>query len=203
MNRKTRAKGKIVRRLGTNIFEQAKYDKLLKKKPSAPGTQTKRRAKISEYGRQLKEKQKLKFAYGLSEKQFVNLFKKAKKLPGQTGHNMLILLEKRLDNVVYRLGLASTRSQARQMVSHGHVVFNGKRHTIPSALVRTGDVIEMKKKESTQKMAREFMTKVSRSLPSWLEFSEDDIKGTVVRDPFREDIPTVANEQSVVEFYSR
>ena len=147
MARSSKARGKTVRHLGINIFGNPKYDRLLKKKPYGPGEPKKGRIRETEYARQLKEKQKVKFAYGLSERQFRNLFYKAKVLKGVTGHNMLILLERRLDNVVYRMGMAASRRQARQLVGHGHIHLNGRKVTIPSALVRPGDKISVKSKK--------------------------------------------------------
>ncbi|NNM68215.1 MAG: 30S ribosomal protein S4, partial [Spirochaetales bacterium] len=142
-NRKNVPKGKLVRHLGVNIFEQPKYDKLLKKKPHAPGMHgpKKRRTKQTEYGKQLTEKQKLKFSYGVSERQVRNIFEKAKTMPGVTGDSMMSLLEIRLDNVIFRLGLASSRAMARQMVNHGHFQVNGRIVNIPSYSVRGGDVV--------------------------------------------------------------
>jgi small subunit ribosomal protein S4 len=205
MARNTKAKGKIVRRLGVNIYGNAKYDKLLKKKPQKPGQEkgSRSRSKVSDYGRQLLEKQKLRFSYGLSEKQFFNTFVKAKGLSGLTGDNMMILLERRLDNVVYRLGMATTRSQARQMVNHGHIKLNGKRSNIPSMLVREGDEIQVKDKESTKKLVRENLAHSNQVVPAWLTIDGDALKGKIERLPYRTDIPTAANEQMVVEFYSK
>ena len=205
MARNTKARGKIVRRLGVNIYGNSKYDKLLKKKPHGPGTEKGRRSrnKVSDYGLQLKEKQKLRYAYGLSEKQFFNTFVKAKKMSGLTGDNFMILLERRLDNVVYRLGLANTRSQARQLVSHGHIRLNGKRSNVPSMTVREGDVIEVKDTEASKKLVRECLSRNNAPRPAWMSLSEDDLKGRIERSPYRTDIATIANEQAVVEFYSK
>lgn len=205
MARNTKAKGKIVRRLGVNIYGNHKYDKLLKKKPHGPGVEKGKRIrkKESDFGKQLVEKQKIRFAYGVSEKQFYNVFLKAKGLKGLTGDNMMILLERRLDNVVYRLGLAQSRAQARQFVNHGHIRLNGKRSDIPSMTVREGDEILVKDNDATKKLLRESLSKNDRTIPSWLSFSEDALKGKVERLPFRVDIDSPANEQMVVEFYSK
>jgi small subunit ribosomal protein S4 len=205
MNRKNQPKGKLVRALGINIFEQPKYDRLMKKKAYGPGMHgnKRRRIKETEYGRQLKEKQKLKFAYGLSERQFRNIFDRAKRMGGVTGDNMLALLERRLDNVVYRMGIATTRAQARQLVNHGHIQMNGRKVNIPSVTVRPGDEINLREREATKKIVREFMNQNSKARPAWLEFSEDDIKGKIIRHPERVDIPTLANEQLVVEYYAK
>lgn len=204
MARLSKAKGKIVRRLGINVFGNPKYDRLLKKKPYGPGNPKKGRVRETEYARQLKEKQKLKFAYGLSERQFRNLFYKAKTMKGVTGHNMLILLERRLDNVVYRLGMAASRDQARQLVGHGHIYLNGRKVTIPSALVRPGDLLVAKDKKTTTALMRRLVSENSgRAVPDWLEVSRDDLTGRITTLPTREMIPTVAEEQLIVEFYSK
>jgi small subunit ribosomal protein S4 len=204
MAKNSTAKGKIVRRFGVNIFGNPKYDRLLKKKPAPPGEPKKGRARQSEYGRQLAEKQKVKFAYGLSEKQFRNVFAKAKTMKGVTGHNMLILLERRLDNVVYRLGMAASRIQARQLVSHGHIYMNGRRVNVPSALVRPGDEITVKPRESSKELVRRLISENNhRSLTPWLSLSADDLTAKVTVLPTRDMIPTLAEEQMIVEFYSK
>lgn len=205
-NRKNVPKGKLVRRLGINIFEQPKYDKLLKKKPHAPGMHgpKKKRTKQTEYGKQLIEKQKLKFAYGVSERQIRNIFEKAKTMPGITGDSMLSLLERRLDNVVFRLGLAGSRTQARQMVGHGHFHVNGRVVNIPSYSVRGGDVLTVKERESVKKLVREQYAKHSgKAKSTWILFAEDQLRATVDHLPRREEIPTIANEQMVVELYAK
>lgn len=200
----SKARGKVVRRLGINIFGNPKYDRLLKKKPYGPGNPKKGRIRETEYARQLKEKQKVKFAYGLSERQFRNLFYKAKAMKGVTGHNMLILLERRLDNVLYRMGFAASRQQARQLVSHGHFYVNGRKVTVPSALVRSGDVIAAKDKKGTEMLLRRLVAENSSRQPAeWIEVSQDDLKGTVAMLPTRELIPSIAEEQLIVEFYSK
>ena len=204
MARNQTAKGKIVRRFGDNIFGNPKYDRLLKKKPNGPGEPKKGRIRQTEYARQLAEKQKLKWAYGLSERQFRNLFDRAKAMPGVTGHNMLILLERRLDNVVFRLGFAHTRSQARQLVTHGHVELNGRSLNVPSAIVRASDEVRMKERKTTKEMVRRIMADTaSRTVPPWLTVSRDDMLGTIAALPTRDAIPTVAEEQLIVEFYSK
>jgi len=204
MARNSTAKGKLVRRFGVNIFGNEKYDRLLKRKSKAPGEPKKGRTRQTEYGRQLVEKQKLKFAYGLSERQFSNLFYNAKQRKGVTGLNMLTLLECRLDNVVYRLGMASSRSQARQLVSHGHIQLNGRKVTIPSALVRPNDTVMAKDRKSTKDLVRRLIAdNGSRPIPPWLSVSKDELTGTIIALPTREMIPTVADEQQVVEFYAK
>src|SRR6056297_3330477 len=158
MARNEKAKGKIVRRFGVNIFGNPKYDRLLKKKPHPPGEPKKGRIRQTEYARQLAEKQKVKWAYGLSERQFRNLFYKAKTMKGVTGHNMLVLLERRLDNVVYRIGMATSRSQARQLVSHGHITLNGRKVTIPSAVVRANDSVTVRDRKATRDLVRRLLS---------------------------------------------
>ena len=149
----TTSKGKLVRKFGDNIFGNPKYDRLLNRKPYAPGQHGQsRRSKLSNYGVQLQEKQKIKFMYGLLEKQFRLTFEKAEKMKGETGTNMLQLLESRLDNVVYRLGFAPSRPSGRQMVSHKHFLVNNQVVNIPSYILNPGDVIEVRKK--SKKMAK-------------------------------------------------
>ena len=171
--------------------------------------QSKRKAqrvvrKVSEYGLQLKEKQKAKFIYGVLERQFRNYYEKAKTMPGVTGENLLLLLERRIDNVVFRLGFANTRRQARQIVRHGHITVNGKRVDIPSALIKVGDTIEVCEKSQSNeffKMIKE--TNNALSAPAWLESDQANLKGSVVRFPSRDEIDVPVNEQSIVELYSR
>ena len=160
--------------------------------------------KISEYAIQLKEKQKAKFIYGVLERQFRKYYEKARTMSGVTGENLLILLERRLDNVVFRMGFSNTRKQARQFVTHGHITVNGKRDDIPSALVKAGDVVEVCEKSQGKeifKMLKE--TNNALSAPAWLESDQANLKGNVVRFPNREEIDVPVNEQSIVELYSR
>ena len=171
--------------------------------------QSKRKAqrtqrKVSEYGLQLKEKQKAKFIYGVLERQFRNYYEKAKKMQGVTGENLLILLERRIDNVIFRLGFANTRRQARQIVSHGHITVNGKRLDIPSALVKAGDVIEVCEKSQSNELFKAMKeTNNALSAPAWLESDQANLKGSVVRFPSRDEIDVPINEQSIIELYSR
>lgn len=160
--------------------------------------------KVSEYGLQLREKQKAKFIYGVLEKQFRGCYEKAKKIAGVTGENLLILLERRLDNVVYRLGLATTRRAARQVVRHGHILVNGKRVDIPSALVRVGDVITVAEKSRQNAYFKALADGYNTlSVPAWIEADKDNMKGTVTRFPTRAEIDSPINEQSIVELYSK
>ena len=205
MSSNKKAKGKIVRRLGVNVYGNPKYDRLLEKRPSPPGAQAggRRRSRSSDYGLQLSEKQKLRFCYGLSEHQFRRVFAKAKNMKGITGENMLILIERRLDNVIYRMGMASTRSQARQMATHGHLRINGRKASTPSILVCPDDKITAGAKKGSQNMVKEALEATTTEPPSWLAVDKQGGEGLMVRMPVREDIPTVADEQLIVEFYSK
>ena len=160
--------------------------------------------KVSEYGLQLKEKQKAKFIYGVLEKQFRGYYDKAKKMQGVTGENLLGLLERRLDNVVFRLGFANTRRQARQLVRHGHFTVNGKRVDIPSALVSVDDVIAVSEKSQSNAFFKE-LKEASNALsaPAWLESDQANLSGKVVRFPARDEIDVPVNEQAIVELYSK
>lgn len=160
--------------------------------------------KVSEYGMQLKEKQKAKFIYGVLEKQFRAYYDKAKTMPGVTGENLLGLLERRIDNVVFRLGLASTRRQARQLVSHGHITVNGKRLDIPSALIKVGDVIGVKEKSRGTALFKEIAeSKNALNVPDWLTADIQNLSGSVTRFPNRDEIDIPVDEQAIVELYSR
>ena len=160
--------------------------------------------KVSEYGMQLKEKQKAKFIYGVLEKQFRAYYDKAKTMPGVTGENLLGLLERRIDIVVFRLGLASTRRQARQLVSHGHITVNGKRLDIPSALIKVGDVIGVKEKSRGTALFKEIAeSKNALNVPAWLTADIQNLSGSVTRFPNRDEIDIPVDEQAIVELYSR
>lgn len=160
--------------------------------------------KVSEYGMQLKEKQKAKFIYGVLEKQFRAYYDKAKTMPGVTGENLLGLLERRIDNVVFRLGLASTRRQARQLVSHGHITVNGKCLDIPSALIKVGDVIGVKEKSRGTALFKEIAeSKNALNVPAWLTADIQNLSGSVTRFPNRDEIDIPVDEQAIVELYSR
>lgn len=163
------------------------------------------RRKQSEYGTQLKEKQKVKFIYGILEKQFHMYYEKAAKAPGITGETLLTTIERRLDNVVYRLGFAMTRREARQAVNHGHFLVNGKRVNIPSYLVSVGDVIEVREKSRSSAMFKRLTGEDAPifTLPAWLERDKNELKGTVTRFPLREDIEFPVEEHLIVELYSK
>ena len=162
-----------------------------------------RRRKVSEYGAQLQEKQKVKFIYGVLEKQFLHYYEKASNMKGPTGENMLSLLELRLDNVVYRLGLAKTRRMARQVVGHGHIRVNGKKVDIPSYQVSKGDVITLRERSTQIEMFKALREGTTVLTPKWLTFDAATLTGTVNELPKREDIDYEVQENMIVEFYSR
>ena len=198
-------KGKIVRKFGENIFGNPKYDRLLNRKPYAPGQHGQgRRSKLSNYGTQLREKQKIKFMYGLLENQFRLNFVKADKMKGETGTNMLQLLESRLDNVAFRLGFAPSRPAARQLVSHKHFLVNNKVVNIPSYIVKEGDVIEVRDKSKKMDIILESMRRIKGDMDlSWLELDKAKLRGTFIAVPDRDEMQLTVNEQLVVELYSK
>ena len=160
--------------------------------------------KVSEYGLQLREKQKAKFIYGVLEKPFRNYYTKAEKMEGQTGENMMILLERRLDNVVFRMGFGRTRRETRQMVDHKHILVNGKCVNIPSYLVKAGDVIEVKEKaKSSQRYKDALEVTAGRLVPAWLDVDQENLRGTVKKMPSRDEIDVPVNEMLIVELYSK
>ncbi len=160
--------------------------------------------KVSEYGNQLREKQKAKFIYGVLEKPFRNYYKKADRMKGMTGENLMVMLESRLDNVIFRLGLARTRREARQVVGHKHVTVNGKKINIPSYLVKPGDVIELTEKAKSLNRYKEIVEVTGgRLVPEWLDGKPEDFKGTVKNLPTREMIDVPVNEMLIVELYSK
>ncbi len=174
-------------------------DKSSKKNPNANA-----RRKVSEYGLQLKEKQKLKFIYGVLEKQFYHYYEIATKMEGQAGNNIIVLLESRLDNVVYRMGMALTRREARQLVNHGHFLVNGKRVDIPSYRIKVGDVISLRDKSKQSVKFKENVEKTkSRIVPLWLDENRDEFKATVTRMPTSEDLDYEVEAHLIVELYSK
>ena len=193
-------KQKLARRFGEPIFGPSKS---LERKPYGPGQHgNARRRKESEYAIQLKEKQKAKYTYGLLERQFKNLFEKASRKKGVTGENLLKFLEARLDNVVYRLGFARTRRQARQLVTHGHIMVNDRVSNIPSHQLRPGDIVEVRPKSKYASAIREAVDRSRRSFPH-LEVDRDRLVGKFLDYPEREDIPENIREQLIVELYSK
>ncbi len=191
---------KKARRLNFSILENGKE---LAKKPYAPGIHgTSRRKKLSEYGIQLEEKQKVRFMYGLTEKQFHRTFERASKMKGIAGENLLKLLESRLDNVVYRMGLANTRRGARQLVNHGHILVNGECVNIPSYTVKPGSTISVKEK-SLNHPAMKAALENTLNRPAYVEFDAKKMAGTYVRLPERSELNADINESLIVEFYNR
>lgn len=199
MSRFTGSSWKVSRRLNYSISETGKE---LVKRPFAPGQHGQKRTKLSEYGIQLQEKQKVRFTYGMSEKQFRNTFDKAAKKAGKTGENFLKMLESRLDNIVYRLGLAATRAQARQLVTHGHITVNGKKVDIPSYLLTAGDKIALKETSKDLAVCKAALeSKFARA--DYISYDENTGVGTFVRTPERNEFLPEINEQLIVEFYNR
>jgi len=199
MSRYTGSTWKVSRRLGYSISETGKE---LQNRKYAPGQHGQRRAKLSEYGMQLQEKQKVRFTYGVSEKQFKKLFDFASKMKGKQGDNFLVLLETRLDNVVYRLGLASTRKQARQLVNHGHITVNGAKVDIPSYLVKPGQKISLRENSRGLKVVEEALASVV-SRKEYVAFDENTLTGELVRFPERDEFLVEIKENLIVEFYNR
>lgn len=202
MARYTGPRVRISRRFGVPIFGPSKY---LERRAYPPGMHgPKSRRKFTDYGMGLIEKQKLKYYYGLLERQFRGVYEKALRRRGVTGEQMLQILETRLDNVVFQLGFASTRAAARQMVGHGHVQVNGRKVNIASYALRVNDTITVKNNNVSRQMAtKSIEASTSRAVPDWLALAKDELKGVVMRIPTRDEIQPIANEQAVVEFYSR
>ncbi len=200
MARYTGSSWKLSRRLGISLSGTGKE---LEKRPYAPGQHgPNQRRKLSEYGLQLQEKQKLRHMYGMTERQFHNLFVKAGKMGGIHGENFMILLELRLDNLVYRLGLARTRRQARQLVNHGHILVDGKRVDIPSYRVQPGQTIGVREKSRNLDIIKEAI-EVNNFIPDYVTFDAEKLEGTFTRLPERSELPAEINEAFIVEFYSR
>jgi small subunit ribosomal protein S4 len=199
MARYTGPKFKLSRRLGISLSGTGKE----LKRPFPPGQHGPgQRKKMSEYGLQLSEKQKLRHMYGITEKQFRNLFEVASKQSGVTGENFMVLLESRLDNLVYRLGFANSRAGARQLVAHGHVTVNGRKVDIPSYIVSVGDVIGLRERSRGLKVIKEAREN-SNFMPAYLEFDEKNMEGKYIRRPERSELPQEIDEKLIVEFYSR
>lgn len=200
MSRYTGPSWKLSRRLGISLTETGKE---IAKRNYAPGQHgNNSRRKISEYGSQLQEKQKLRFMYGLNERQFATLYLRAGKMEGKHGENFMVLLETRLDNLVYRLGFANTRRQARQLVNHGHVEVDGKRVDIPSYTLKPGQEISIREKSQKLDIIAESV-EINNFVPDYLEFDADNLQGKFVRIPERSELPAEINEQLIVEYYSR
>ena len=201
MSRYTGPSWKVSRRLGISLSGTGKE---LARRPYKPGQHgPNSRGKVSEYGMQLTEKQKLRHMYGMNERQFRTLFIKASKIKeGKHGVNFMVLLEQRLDNVVYRLGLATTRRQARQLVNHGHILVDGKRVDIPSYSVKPSQTISVREKSQKLNVIVESV-EINNFVPEYLNFDADSLTGTFVRLPERSELPAEINEQLIVEYYSR
>lgn len=194
-------KTKIARKFGEPIYGADKYFERKNYPPGSHGA-NRRRRKLSEYGVQLKEKQKAKYTYGVLEKQFSNLFKKAQAIKGVTGEVLLQLLEARLDNVVYRLGISPTRSGARQFVGHRHITVNGTVLNIPSYSVKPGDIIGVREKSKALEVVQDSLA-FNRPGSSWLEWDAEKLEGKFLNLPERSDIPENIKEQLIVELYSK
>ncbi len=176
----------------------------IKRRNYPPGQHGQGRAKVSDYGVQLREKQKVRRIYGILEKQFRSYFEKAERMKGVTGENLLVLLERRLDNLVYRLGFASSRIEARQLVKHGHFTLNGRKVNIPSILVKIGDTIELREKSRKITRVNDALDSVvRRGISQWLELDKDAYRGVLKSLPVREDITMPIQEQLIVELYSK
>ena len=201
MARYTGPRTKIARKFKEPIFGSDKY---LERKNYPPGQhgQSKRRGKLSEYGMQLQEKQKAKYTYGILERQFKKLFLKAASRKGMTGQNLIKLIESRLDNVVYRLGIAPTRAAARQLVSHRHILVNGKIANIPSLLLVPGDVVAVRERSQALEVITNSLAGRTNAYP-WLEWDANLMSGKFMNYPEREEVPENINEQAIVELYSK
>ena len=200
MARYTGPSTKIARKFGEPIFGTDKDFEKRNYPPGQHGLASKRKKK-SEYGTQLKEKQKVKYTYGLLEKQFRNLYEKASRMKGQKGENLIMLLESRLDNIVYRMGIAPTRAAARQLVSHAHITLNGVVCNIPSAHVKPGDVVAVRERSKSLEVITNSVASAVKY--SWIEFDAKALSGKFIKAPVRAEIPESINEQLIVELYSK
>lgn len=208
MARYTGPSCRLCRREGSELFlkgERCYTDKCaIKRRSYPPGQHGQGRIKVSDYGVQLREKQKVRRIYGILENQFRGYFEKADRMKGVTGENLLFILERRLDNVAYRLGFATSRDEARQLVRHGHFTLNGRKANIPSIQVKTGDVLQLREKSrKVAAISESLEAVVRRGIPQWLELDKDAFKGTVKAMPVREDITMPIQEQLIVELYSK
>ncbi len=210
MARYTEAYCRLCRRNGTKLMlkgERCFTDKCaMDRRSGPPGAHAggRRRSKQSERGAQLMEKQKAKHTYGMYERQFRRFFDEATRMSGITGKNLLVLLESRLDNVVFRLGFADSRSQARQLVRHGHIKLNGHRNNVPSCLVKAGDIIEWRKASTRQEYYKTLVAKIEdKNIPAWLSLDKSSMSGKVLKLPGIDEIRTNFNEKAIVEWYSR
>ncbi|MCQ2114712.1 MAG: 30S ribosomal protein S4 [Bacteroidales bacterium] len=200
MARYTGPSTKIARKFGEPVFGEDKYFEK-RNYPSGQHGLARKRKKVSEYGTQLKEKQKVKYTYGVLERQFRNLYEKASRMKGQKGENLIMLLESRLDNIVYRMGIAPTRAAARQLVSHCHITKNGEVCNIPSSLVKPGDVVAVRERSKSLEVITNSVAAAKKY--SWIEFDAKSLTGKYLNTPAREEIPETINEQLIVELYSK
>ena len=200
MARYTGPSTKIARKFGEPIFGADKYLDKRNYPPGQHGLAAKRK-KSREYGVQLKEKQKVKYMYGVLERQFRNIYAKASRMKGQTGENLLFLLESRLDNLVYRMGIAPTRAAARQLVSHAHITLNGVVCNIPSAIVKPGDIVAVRERSKSLEVVQASVANATKY--SWIEVDAKTLVGKYLNIPARTDIPEAINEQLIVDFYSK
>ena len=200
MARYTGPSTKIARKFGEPIFGSDKYFEKRNFPPGQHGLASKRK-KQKEYGTQLKEKQKVKYMYGVLERQFRNTYEKATRMAGQKGENLILLLESRLDNVVYRLGIAPTRAAARQLVSHHHITLNGDVCSIPSAQVKPGDTVAVRERSKSLEVIQASVASVTKY--SWLEFDQKNLCGKFLNLPARAEVPENINEQLIVDLYSK
>ncbi len=201
MARYTGPKSKIARKFGEPIFGPDKY---LDKRNYPPGQHglARKRKKVSEYGTQLLEKQKVKYTYGVLERQFRNLYAEAAREKGQTGENLIILLESRLDNLVYRMGIAPTRAAARQLVSHCHITRNGEVCNIPSTIVKPGETVGVRERSKSLEVVQDSLARGGAKC-SWIEWNAESVSGKLITKPVRAEIPETINEQLIVELYSK
>ena len=199
MSRYTGPQWKKSRRLGFSTLETGRE---LARRPYAPGQHGQKRKKLTEYGLQLAEKQKVRDMYGVNEKQFHNTFKRAGKMEGVTGYNFFCLLESRLDNIVYRLGFATTRRQARQLVNHGHILLNGVKTDIASCQVKVGDVISVKERSRSLEIIKNALASQTH-VPGFVEVDADKMEGKFIRLPERSELNQEINESLIVEYYNR
>ena len=200
MARYTGPKTRIARKFGEPIYGPDKYFEKRNTPPGQHGLAAKRK-KTKEYGTQLKEKQKVKYMYGVLERQFRNTYEKAARMKGQTGVNLVLLLESRLDNIVYRLGFAPTRPAARQLVLHRHIRLNGNICNVPSAQVKAGDTVSVRERSRSLEVIQESLASAKKY--SWLEFDAQTLSGKYLNVPVREEVPETINEQLIVDLYSK
>jgi small subunit ribosomal protein S4 len=202
MARYTGPKTKIARKFGEPIFGLDKYFERKNYYPGQHGLMRKRK-KVSEYGKQLQEKQKVRYTYGLLERQFRNLYEKASHMKGRKGENLIMLLESRLDNTVYRAGIAPSRAAARQLVSHCHIMVNGHVCNIPSLLLTPGSVISVRERSKSLEVVKNSIGSIHKSRYSWLEWNSEEMSAKFLNRPDRSEIPETINEQLIVELYSK